>query len=169
MFKLSSGGIRLATPATAEEKRRMKRHIKKQLAIYEVRFTKEGSSDSLLLALDWCLRTATPVPLWVANAFCDRMLLWLAAKAPTLDTAFGVKPLHHNTLKANRKRIELAPSIVAEIGRRYKESGKSPTAIIGELADEFGIGETKIWAYYGDPEMEWLRAIYRLPKRTTPR
>jgi hypothetical protein len=161
MFKLSSGGIRLATPATAEEKRRMKRHIKKQLAIYEVRFTKEGRSDSLLLALDWCLRTATPVPLWY------RMLLWLAAKAPTLDTAFGVKPLHHKTLKAKRDRIELAPSMVAEIGRRYKESGKSPTAIIGELADEFGISETTIWAYYGDPEMDWLRSIYRLKR--TPR
>jgi hypothetical protein len=162
--------------ATAEERRWVKGKTRQQLAIYEARFAKNGRAEYLLRALDWCLRTRTRPPLWVANAFCDRMLTWLSYRQPTLDKAFGIKPLHRNTLKAKIDRMEIAPWVITEIARRHKENPKkSVTAIIGDLDHELGakLGakERTVWKYYDDPGVRWLRRALGLPdprKRRKP-
>jgi hypothetical protein len=151
-------------PATKAEGRATRRRITKLLAIYEAHFAR-GRGHCLLYAVDLCLRTGTPVPPWATNAFCDRMLSWLAFKAQTLDDAFAIQPRHHKTLEAKRNRTEKAPLLVAEIGRRHQKTGKSPTAIIEDLAAEFDVSDRTIWAYYNDPSLAALRTLHGLKKR----
>jgi hypothetical protein len=67
----------------------------------------EGEAAALLDAVDYCARSAMPLPLWAAQAFCDRYISWVQFRAGTLDEAFGVtRPKgKHTGKRATRERL----------------------------------------------------------------
>ena len=49
-----------------------------------------GEAKALLEAIDYCARSRTTMPLWVAEAYIARFDEWFRYRARTLDQAFGV-------------------------------------------------------------------------------
>jgi hypothetical protein len=119
------------------------------LAIEECRKLFEaGETRALLDAIDFCARSGSAMPLWVAEAFCARYEKWSRYEAKTLDQALGVDRKGERI--SNRKfRESMKPRVAYEVIRLHKQE-RLP---IDEALFE------RVGAIFGIP-MGTARAIY---------
>ena len=91
------------------------------LAIEECRKRFEaGEANALLDALDYCARSGSAMPLWLAEAFCTRYDKWLRYDAKTLDQAFGVERKGER-IPDRRVRGSLKAPVAWEVIRLHKQ------------------------------------------------
>jgi hypothetical protein len=91
------------------------------LAIDECRKLFEaGDPKALLEAIDFCARSGSAMPLWLAEAFCARFDKWSRYEVKTLDQAFGVERKGERI--SNRKHREwLKPRVAWEVSRLHRQ------------------------------------------------
>ena len=92
-----------------------------ELAIEECRKRFEaGEPKALLEAIDFCARSGSAMPLWLAEAFCARYEAWSRYDAKTLDQAFGVERKGERI--PNRKfRESMKPRVAYEVCRLHRQ------------------------------------------------
>lgn len=84
-----------------------------------------GEAKALLEALDYCARSGSSMPLWLAEAFCSCYGKWLRYDVKTLDQAFGIE----------RKGERISD-------RKLRESLKAPVALeVSRLQEKLPIDE----------------------------
>jgi hypothetical protein len=98
----------------AKHEHRRRRSDARLVEKYRERF-KAGDSAALLNAVDLCARSGLPLPLWAAQAFCDRFLAWASYRAPTLDAAFEVTRPKRAKLGARARREAQRTCVVREV------------------------------------------------------
>jgi hypothetical protein len=163
-------GEGLFRPSTDKEKAEFFDYLENLMANYSLGFV-SGRKHCLLYALDFCILSGTRPPLWAANAWCDAITRWHAARTSTLDEAFELpRPPHGRELNARRDRLELAPLIVAHVARRHRDTGKSITTIIRSMDGMWGLKERTLWDYYHDPDpsIRFLHRAFALAGGPTP-
>jgi hypothetical protein len=79
-----------------------------------------GETTALLDALDYCARSGTAMPLWLAEAYCSRYIPWLTYKVKTLDQAFGVERKGER-IPERRERILLEPRVAMEVDKLHRQ------------------------------------------------
>ncbi len=79
-----------------------------------------GEAGALLDAIDYCARSGTAMPPWIADAFCARYLAWLTYKVKTLDQAFGVER-KGKRISELRKRETLKPRVAIEVDKLHRQ------------------------------------------------
>ena len=79
-----------------------------------------GEAAALLDALDYCARSGTAMPLWLAEAYCSRYILWLTYKVKTLDQAFGAERKGER-IPERRKRLLLEPRVAMEVDKLHRQ------------------------------------------------
>jgi hypothetical protein len=79
-----------------------------------------GEAAALLDALDYCARSGTAMPLWLAEAYCSRYISWRTYEVKTLDQAFGVERKGER-IPERRKRILLEPRVAMEVDKLHRQ------------------------------------------------
>ena len=79
-----------------------------------------GEAAALLDALDYCARSGTAMPLWLAKAYCSRYISWRTYEVKTLDQAFGVERKGER-IPERRTRILLAPHVAMEVDTLHRQ------------------------------------------------
>jgi len=79
-----------------------------------------GEPAALLDAVDYCARTGTAMPLWLADAYCSRYIAWLTYQVKTLDQAFAVERKGER-VPERRKRELLKGPVAVEVDRLHRQ------------------------------------------------
>jgi hypothetical protein len=79
-----------------------------------------GEAAALLDAVDYCARSGTAMPLWLAEAYCSRYIAWLTYEVKTLDQAFGVERKGER-IPERRKRKLLEASVAMEVDKLHRQ------------------------------------------------
>jgi hypothetical protein len=86
---------------------------------YRAQF-ESGEGAALLNVIDLCARSGLPLPLWAAQAFCDRFAAWASYQAPSLDVAFAVKRPKRAKLGALARREAKRARVVYEVFNQHQ-------------------------------------------------
>jgi hypothetical protein len=118
---------------------------------------KQGDAHALITAIDFCLRSGRPVPLFFAQNWCDRTLAWFNDQVETLDEALGVQRPKGQHFQELKKRSGLRPGIVLRVlyvkRTQNLPIGDEVFAIVGEqlgvttrfVRDTWYAPESKAW------------------------
>jgi hypothetical protein len=127
-----------------------------------------GEDWALLDALDLCMRTGTPIPLWIANAFGERYLDWLAFRAKSLDSAFRVKREKGTRVSHRANRERLKPHVVRRVQQLHAEGKGMPidTALFERVGEDLNISEGLARSIYYDAKQlrGFLAALKKISK-----
>jgi hypothetical protein len=119
-----------------------------------------GDPAALLDAVDLCARAAMPMPLWLAEAFCERFNRWERFEAETLDAAFDVERPTGKHLGKRKDRERLRHAVVFEVERRHRDGAKINDMLFEDIGQEFKIGRSKANKIYYEPASVGLRKLW---------
>lgn len=126
-----------------------------------------GEAAALLDAIDYCARSGTAMPVWLAEGYCSRYAAWSKYQAKTFDQAFGVERKGER-IPERRKREWLKPRVVMEVDKLHRQQGLPIDEALFELvgrALEIKLGTARD-IYYRDNE--WRQFIEALPRDPPP-
>ena len=123
-----------------------------------------GRDPALLEAIDLCIRSHTPVPLWAANAWSERYLDWLDYRKPTVDAAFGVRRKGKVSWQARRR--QLGARIVLEV-LRLRRDDKLPidAHLFERVGKRLDIKPGTARKIYYDPDNRWRDLFAAMPPK----
>jgi hypothetical protein len=117
-----------------------------------------GEGEALLDAIDYCARSGMALPLWAAEAFCERYVSWAQFKARTLDEAFGVKRKGKHLETARRhQRLQLHVALCA-LQLRAEEGLTTDTELFERINTVLGIGTSRE-IYYEAGTTAWRKLL----------
>jgi hypothetical protein len=127
----------------------------------------DGEAAALFEAIDYCARSGTAMPVWLAEAFCSRYIAWLKYQVKTLDQAFGVERKGER-IPERRERESLKLRVVIEVDKLHRQQGLPIDEALFELVGEAleikpGMARD---IYYKDNE--WRRFVENLPRNPPP-
>jgi hypothetical protein len=127
-----------------------------------------GEEWALLDAVDFCARAGMTMPLWLANAFCERYLDWFLFQVKTLDEAFKVEGDRKGKHIERRARREwLKPRVVLEVLRLHDPEGENmplDDVLFERVGETLGCGKTLAKDLYYDVEGDnpWAALLPRI-------
>jgi hypothetical protein len=97
-----------------------------------------------------------PMPLWLAEAFCERYLSWRLFQSKTLDEAVKVERPKSTHISTRARHIRLHPRVVLEIQRLLRvKRVPIDEALFAEVGKNLGISRTLASKVYYDPTNPW--------------
>ena len=125
-----------------------------------------GDEGALLNAVDCSARGGIPLPVWAANAFCDRYMRWYRFQVESLDAAFRVQRPKGMHIKDRAYREMLKPRVVLELLRLQSEERTAVDEFLfARIGKRLGISRSLASKVYYDPENHWRKWLER-PKPT---
>lgn len=148
----AAGGERAGAIQSAQRHydRLLRKHLK---------WTEAGDRRFILHGLHQCLATGRPVPLPLAQAFCDCFDDFASYRAETLDEAFGVERPARQHFDSLRARSWLMPLIVLRVDELHRQGRAIDGSLFADVAREFKSSERTVNGLYYDPAMRWLRRL----------
>ena len=121
-----------------------------------------GEVKALLDALDYCARSGSSMPVWLAEAFCACYGKWLRYDVKTLDQAFGVERKGER-ISDRKFRESLKAPVALEVSRLHRQEKRPIDEALFELVGEkFKIPTgTARDIYYNDNA--WRRLFEAMP------
>lgn len=124
-----------------------------------------GEDWALLDAIDLCIRSGQPVPVWAANAFGKRYLDWRCFRATTLDAAFKVER-EGQRLVRRAQREQLKPRVVLEVIRLRRDKNLPlDVRLFERVGGKLGISAGRARAIYYDKENPWRELFAAMPPK----
>lgn len=123
-----------------------------------------GDPKAFFWAVDYCLRTRTATPLWLAQAWCEGFDKWVRYEAKTLDQAFGVERKGER-VSDRKRRLRLQPRVAWEVIRLHQEENLPIDEALFERvgkALKISAGTARDIYYNGNP---WPRFFEVLPTK----
>jgi hypothetical protein len=123
-----------------------------------------GDKTALLDAIDFCARSATVMPVWLAEAYCAAYTEWATYKVRSLDQAFGVERKGRR-IPDLQEREALKASVVIEVDKLRQE--KVPTdEMLFDRVEKLNIpaGQARDIYYKDNPWRKFNDAIGRMLK-----
>jgi hypothetical protein len=118
-----------------------------------------GKAEALLDAVDFCARSGMALPLWAANAFCERYVSWAQFRARTLEGAFGVKRKGKHLESARRHKWLQQRVALCAVQLRAEEELTIDTELFERIDTVLGIGTSRK-IYYEPGTVAW-RKLFR--------
>ena len=124
-----------------------------------------GDKTALLDAIDFCARSGTAMPVWLAKAYCAAYTEWATYRARSLDQAFGVERKGRR-ISDLQKREALKASVVIEVDKLRHEKEPVDEMLFARVGEKLRIsaGLARAVYYEDNPWRQFNGAINKLIK-----
>jgi hypothetical protein len=127
-----------------------------------------GHDWAPLDAADYCARAGMAMPVWLAQAFCDRYLDWHLFRAKSLDAAFGVKRKKGMHVDDQMHREWLKPRVVLEVLRiQRRKRVPFDEALFARVAKKYGIRKSLANEIYYDSKNQYRKLLEHIVTEET--
>ena len=125
-----------------------------------------GDKTALLDAVDFCARSGTVMPVWLAEAYCAGYTAWATYKVRSLDQAFDV-------VRKGRRIPDLQEAyaskavVVIEVNKLHQEEVPIDEGLFAVVGEKLNIPMGQVRALYHEdnPWRQFKEAIDKLPPK----
>lgn len=121
--------------------------VEMELEEYRTQF-ESGDKNALIRAIRSCGREQVVMPDWLVNAFFQATNRWYSLEVKTLDEAFGLEWPKGKRFDAARNKRKYSLAAHYRVKELHSMGKAIDEQLFIEVADELGIGKTKVSEYY---------------------
>jgi hypothetical protein len=126
-----------------------------------------GDKTALLDAIDFCARSGTVMPLWLAEAYCAGYTAWATYKVRSLDQAFDVVRKGRRIPDLKKGYASMA-AVAIEVNKLHQEQVPIDDGLFEQVSEKLNIPVGQVRALYYDEGNSWrqfYKALNKLPPK----
>jgi hypothetical protein len=125
-----------------------------------------GDKTALLDAIDFCGRSATVMPVWLAEAYCAAYTEWTTYKVRSLDQAFGVERKGRR-IRDLQKGYASKAAVAIEVSKLHQEGVPIDEGLFEQVGEKLNIptGQVRALYYESNSWRQFNEALNKLPPK----